>query len=251
MLFLVGTGISEEGMTIDGIEACKVSDDVYIDAYTSTISASKIEKIESLINKKTKKLSRSDMEENMGRLLSKDKSISILVGGDPLIATTHKIIYTKASTIGIPIKIIHSSSIISAIMGESGLDFYRFGQIVTIARWSEHYKPISFYDTIKRNLENNLHTILLLDYDQKEASSIPINEAITYMEHAEKDRNNGIIKDSTEVIIIEQLSQIDERKIFTNIKNARRMDKIKGMRTMIFPSKITDIEKEIINIVYS
>ncbi len=52
-------------------------------------------------------------------------------------------------------------------MGESGLDFYRFGQICTIPRWSEHYKPVSFYETIETNLTNGHHSILLLDYDPK------------------------------------------------------------------------------------
>ncbi len=250
MLFLVGTGISEDGMTMDGINACKISKDVFIDAYTSSISESKIKNIELLINKKIKKLSRQDLEEHIESLISKEHDITILVGGDPLIATTHKIIFLKASKFNVSIKVIHSSSIISAIMGECGLDFYRFGQIVTIARFSEHYKPISFYDTIKKNMENNLHTILLLDYDQKEASSIPINEAIGYMEHAESIHKLGIIKDSTKIIIIEQLAQDDEYKAFLSIKDAHALNKVKGMRTIVFPAKITEIEQEMVKAIY-
>ncbi len=250
MLFLVGTGISEDGMTIEGIQACKVSNDVFIDVYTSSISESKIKNIESLINKNIKKLSRQDLEEHIDQLISKKQDITILVGGDPLIATTHKIIFLTASKLNISIKVIHSSSIISAIMGESGLDFYRFGRIVTIARWSEHYKPISFYDTIKKNMDNNLHTILLLDYDQKESSSIPINEAIKYMEYAESVHKFGIINDSTKIIIIEQLSQNDEYRAFLNIKDARTLNKLKGMRTIVIPAKLSEIEQEMVKVIY-
>ena len=131
--------------------------------------------------------------------------MAVLVAGDPLVATTHKIAYIEAKKAGVKVSVIHASSIVGAAMGESGLDFYRFGQICTIPMWSEHYKPVSFYETIEKNMANSLHSILLLDYDPK-IGSIQPSYAAEILAQAEKKYKKGIIKPSTKVIVLHNLS---------------------------------------------
>ena len=70
------------------------------------------------------------------------------------------------------------------------------------------------------------------------------------MEHAESIHKLGIIKDSTKIIIIEQLAQDDEYKAFLSIKDAHALNKVKGMRTIVFPAKITEIEQEMVKAIY-
>jgi diphthine synthase len=47
---------------------------------------------------------------------------------------------------------------------------YRFGEIVSIPFFTEKWRPYSFYNKIKMNVDNNLHTLVLLDIKVKEIS---------------------------------------------------------------------------------
>ncbi len=251
MLFLIGTGLSYNDMSLSSIEICK-SCDVYIERYTSYVNDKKIEFIERQIGKSITVLSRSDLEENLNEIvkLAKGRKIAILVGGDPLTATTHKIIFSEAAKQGVETKIYHSSSIISAAIGESGLDFYRFGQICTISRWSDKYKPVSFYETIERNFRNDLHSIVLLDYDPKQEKSLDINDAIEILEKAEAHYKKGVINETTRIFVIHNISMDGEEKHFTRLKQAKGLSLGNGMTLIIVPSKITDVEKETIASLY-
>ena len=55
-----------------------------------------------------------------------------LVPGDPFIATTHVTLRIDAEKQGIKTRIVHGTSIISAIVSLSGLHNYKFGKTVTI-----------------------------------------------------------------------------------------------------------------------
>ena len=166
MLVLIGLGLwDEKDITLRGIEEAKSSDEVYLEPYT-TIWKGDVKKLEQIVGKKICLLKRRDLEENVEQILSRAEKlkISILVGGDPLIATTHSSILLEARKRGIETKIVHNASIISAI-AECGLQIYRFGKPVTIPLPEKVELPKSVYDTIRENLQRNLHTLCLLDVD--------------------------------------------------------------------------------------
>lgn len=209
-------------------------------------------KIAELTKKEITKLSRQDLEDNIKKLVAeaKNNDIAILFGGDPLIATTHKIIYIEAKKLGIEVSVIHSASILSAAIGESGLDFYRFGQICTIPRWSEHYKPVSFYETIEKNQNSNQHSLLLLDYIQDKESSIQPRAAISVLEEAEGKYRKGIIKEDTKIIILHNLSQKGEEKTMQTISRARTLRLTEGPTVFVLPAKLVDTEKEVLDALF-
>ncbi len=251
MLHLIGTGLSPKGITIEAIDLCKNSDFVYVDTYTSFISAEKIKFIKEQIGKGISGLYRQDMEEKASKIVNQaiNNDVCVLVGGDPLMATTHKTIFLEAKKKGVKISISHSGSILNAVIGGSGLDFYRFGQITTLPNWSEHYKPMSFYNIISNNIKNNLHTILLFDYDWKSGNSVSVKEAITVLKKAESEFGKGIIRDDTFVIIMNNLAQEKESKYYITIEEAEEID-TKGLTTMVIPAALSEIEKELINSIY-
>ncbi|MEE6524917.1 hypothetical protein FKM82_024664 [Ascaphus truei] len=47
---------------------------------------------------------------------------------------------------------------------------YNFGETVSIVFWTDTWKPESFYDKIRRNRLNGMHTLCLLDIKVKEQS---------------------------------------------------------------------------------
>ena len=114
------------------------------------------------------------METGMDSILSMIKEdiegdYSFLVIGDPFCATTHNDLFLRAVKLGIKVEVVHNASIVNAV-GCSGMQVYRFGEIVSIPFFTENWRPYSFYHKIKANAQNQLHTLLLLDIKVKEQS---------------------------------------------------------------------------------
>mmetsp|Transcript_36663 Transcript_36663/g.35446 ORF Transcript_36663/g.35446 Transcript_36663/m.35446 type:complete len:153 (+) Transcript_36663:120-578(+) len=100
---------------------------------------------------------------------AKTENIAFLVVGDPFCATTHSDLYLRCMESGVKVEIIHNASIVSAV-GCCGLQVYRFGEIVSLPFFTEKWRPYSFYDKIKQNVDKGLHTLVLLDIKVKEQS---------------------------------------------------------------------------------
>lgn len=95
------------------------------------------------------------------------EDVALLVIGDPFGATTHTDFILRAQEKNIPYQVVHNASIINAV-GCCGLQLYNYGEIVSIPFWTETWKPDSFYEKIKSNRRNGLHTLCLLDIRVKE-----------------------------------------------------------------------------------
>ena len=98
---------------------------------------------------------------------AKTIDVAFLVVGDPFCATTHSDLYIRCVESGVKVEVIHNASIVSAV-GCTGLQVYRFGEIVSLPFFTEKWRPFSFYDKIKNNREKGLHTLVLLDIKVKE-----------------------------------------------------------------------------------
>lgn len=103
--------------------------------------------------------------------LASTSNVSFLVVGDPLSATTHTdlILRAHAATPKVPVRIIHNASIMTAI-GSSGLQAYNFGQTVSVPFWTEEWRPDSWLERIKENMDRGNHTLVLGDIKVREQS---------------------------------------------------------------------------------
>ena len=166
MLYLIGLGIwDEKDISLKGVQKCKESELVYAELYTANWGGS-LKSLEKTIGKKIIQIPRSGMEEEIGKIIneSKKKTVSILVPGDPLVATTHTHVIMEARNSDVEAKIIHSSSIYSVI-AKTGLQIYKFGRTATVVAPTKDYSPDSFYDVIMENKKMGLHTLMLLDIE--------------------------------------------------------------------------------------
>ncbi len=245
MLFLIGLGLDKGDISEKGLQTIKRASKLFIDPYTNLVSDDYIIYLEEKTGKKVEKLSRSDLEENAIKIvdLAKNEDVAVLVSGDPLIATTHHTILDLAKSKNVEAKVIHSSSIFSAAIGESGLDIYRFGPTTTIPFWSEKYKPVSFIDVIKRNIDNNEHTLVLLDYNYKEKKPMPIEEAISLLQKAEEQRGINLIK---KILVLADLGKEDQKIFFGTIEAIlSKKEILKGkVISIIIPSNPNFAEEE-------
>jgi diphthine synthase len=201
-LVFVGLGLNDEkGISVKGLEETKSGDTVFMELYTSLMPDFSLQRFEDLCGKKVKLVSRTDLEEENGTVIieaaKKGKAV-FLVPGDPFIATTHVTLRIDAEKMGIKTRIIHGTSIISAIVSLSGLHNYKFGKTVTVP-FPENFSETP-YNVIDQNKKLGLHTLCLLDLKAIEKQFLSINQAITMLLELEGKKNRGIITTNTPAV---------------------------------------------------
>jgi diphthine synthase len=227
MLVLIGLGLSDEkDLSLRAIEEAKKADKTYIELYT-TAWFGNLKNLEELIGKKIEVLKRKDLEESSERILNeaKEKNLVIFVGGDPLVATTHSALLLEARKKGIKTKVIHNSSIISAI-AETGLHLYKFGPCVTIP-FPEKTKgklPESVYEIIKMNKSRGLHTLCLLDIDAEENKLMSVKEAIEILLRLEEERRENVINEKEKIVVFSKAGSENAKIFFDALKNFKEKE---------------------------
>ena len=168
--------------------------------------------------------------------------VALVVAGDPMIATTHVSLVLAAKKKGIAVRIIHAASILSAAIGESGLQSYKFGKMVTLAYWRENYKPMTTYEVIAENLSRGLHTLVLLDIDEKLGPMKP-EAAAKLMLEMEKTGKKKILLPETKVVSIQSLSRPSQS---VSYRSLRELSALQGATpcVLIVPSKLHFLEEE-------
>lgn len=247
-LSLVGFGTSDEnGITLAGLEQLKACGKIFAEGYTNLAPEGTLARLEKLAGKKIELLSREQVEGEKTILdaLAQRQSVALVVSGDPMIATTHISLILAAKKAGADVKIFHAASILSAAIGESGLQAYKFGKIVTLAYWRENYKPMAAYDTIAENLSRNLHTLLLLDIDEKLGPMKPTIAASLLLE-MEKTGGKKLLLPKTKIILLQGLGWDKARREFSEISalaGAAKRD-LASPAVIIIPAKLHFLEEE-------
>ncbi len=217
-LALVGLGIGgEKGISLAGLEELKACGRVFAESYTNLLPEGTLQRLEKLAGKKIELLNREQVEGEKSIIeAASSTSVALVVPGDPMIATTHVSLVLAAKKKQIPVEIIHASSILSAAIGESGLQAYKFGKMVTLAYWRENYRPMAAYDVIAENLSRGLHTLLLLDIDEKLGPMKP-SEAAGLLLEMEKTGKKSILLPETRILVLSGIGLADEVKRYLSL----------------------------------
>ena len=185
-LTLISIGLTDErDLSQRALEEARNCDALYAEAYT-TILDTDIQRLSAQIGKPVKPLPRSAYEEASETLLKEAEGtkVGILIGGDALSATTHISLLIDARKRGIPTKVVHGSSILTAV-AETGLSLYKLGRTVTLPL-PEKGPPDTVLRTLDENREHGLHTLILLDLDTQTDSYLSIQQAITTLLEADR-----------------------------------------------------------------
>ena len=244
MLYLIGTGIwDEKDISIRGIEEIKKVEEVYLEKYTNNTGIN-IENLENEIKKKVKIVSREEVEDTHFLLNeAKKKDIALLIPGDVFSATTHIQYVSEGNKKGIKIKIIHSSSIFTAI-ANTGLSLYRFGRVISIPYPQENYFPTQYYEHIKHNIKTNLHTLALLDIKMR------IPQAIDILKRIDKEKIIFKDKEEKDIVACYALGSDKEKIYFSSpskIKNITKSINDKA-QCIIIPANLEFYEKEVLEL---
>ncbi len=191
MFYLIGAGLQSAHLTREALDALSKADFILADDYTSApLDGWSV--YERVLGKKIRLLKRANVEEKAPEwlIVAKTQNVCLLVGGNPLSATTHAHLLELCRTHKIKNAILPGISIFN-YRAWTGLDEYRFGRTVTIVRPEKNFAPESFFDQLQANRQNELHTLCLLDIKTDEPYFMTANEGLARLLEIERRRSQN------------------------------------------------------------
>jgi diphthine synthase len=247
VIYFIGLGLyDEKDITLKGLETARKCDLVFAEFYTSLLAGTTIDKIEGLIGKPIRRLSREDVEMHFERTVlseAKDKDVAFLTAGDPMVATTHSDLRIRAKQAGIESYVIHAPSIYSAI-AITGLHIYKFGKSATVAYPERNWFPTSHYDVIKENMERNLHTMLFLDIKADKNRYMTANEAMEILLQVEEIKGENVFTPDTLVVVLARAGSLNPTLRAGYVRDMIKEDFGRQPHVMVVPGRLHIVEAE-------
>ena len=233
MLYLIGLGLNENGISLEGISALKKCEKIYLENYTVDFPYPLTE-LEKVTKKKIISLNRDEVESDRIVKEAKKENVALLIYGSPLTATTHITIIGDAKKQKVKYKIIYGASIFDAI-AETGLQIYKFGKIASIPKWQKNFTPNSFMEIVKDNKKINSHSLMLIYI------GLDLKDALDELEKSAKDFDLKIEK----ILVCSRLGTDNKKIIYDEIKNLKNKI-VKKPYCLIIPGKLHIVEEEVL-----
>jgi len=248
-LTFVGLGLfDEEGITLKGLRAAREADIVFVELYTSYMPGLSLKRLEELLGKRIRLVSRTVLEERDAEPLIeealKGRDVVLLVPGDPMIATTHVAIRVRAERLGIKTRVIHGPSVISAIPGLTGLQSYRFGRSVTITYPEGGKLSEAPYRAVEENRARELHTLCLLDARAEEGRFMTVREGLSMMLELEEKLGRGVVSPDTLAIGVARAGSEEPEVRADKVSALIEHDFGPPPHSIVFPARLHFMEAE-------
>jgi diphthine synthase len=246
-IVFIGLGLHDEkGISVRGLEEVRTADTVFLELYTSLLPNFSIERFEKISGKKVMVVPRKELEENNGRLLLRAAATGktvLLVPGDPLIATTHVALRIEATRQGILTRIVHGASVLSAVIGLSGLHSYKFGKSVTIP-FPYETPPETPCNVIKQNMKLGLHTLCLLDIKAEQKGYLSIHDGLTALLEANTGREEKVVTMDTLAVGVARAGSNKPSVKAGSVEKLLKFDFGAPPHSLVFPGKLHFMEAE-------
>ena len=250
MLYFVGLGI-EQSLSVKSANELRLCEVVYFESYTSPrVNDDTIPQISDLLGPAKVEAVRREFVEDGRKILeiSKRAGVALVCSGDPMVATTHQELRTRALKEGITTKIIHGSSILCSIGGELGLHSYNFGRVVTMTREPMQYTA---YNTIFDNLLRGLHTTVLLEWSESQNFFLKPSEAIKRLEDAERDLRQEILDSSTLFLVASRMGSDSAKTWALTLEDLKKEDLGPPPHVLVIPGRLHFTELEALSALFS
>lgn len=249
-LIFVGLGLHDErDISLRGLEEMRDADTVFAEFYTSLMPGLSVRRLEELVGREVIAVSRRALEEEEGREILREArrgKTAFLVPGDPLIATTHVDLRIRAERAGIRTRVIHGASIISAVVGLSGLQNYKYGRSVTIPFSEEGFVSETPYGVIVENRERGLHTLCFLDIRAEEERYMTVKEGLEALLEVEKKRGRGVVTRESLVVGVARAGSGDATVKAGYVGELLDYEFGAPPHTLVFPGRLHFMEAEVL-----
>ena len=232
MLYIIGIGLNERGISKEGLLAIDKCAKVYLEGYTVDFPYNVNEL--KLGKKKIILLKREDVESDKLLKEARGRKIALLVYGSPLFATTHMSLILDAKNENVKTKVIYSASVFDSI-AETGLQLYKFGKITSMPDSSKDNDNSDFLKYVKENQSINAHSLILVDI------GMSFKKALKKLENADIDLDK--------IVVCSHMGNDESKIYYDSIDNLKEKieDKeieIKAPFCFVIPSELHFLEKE-------
>jgi diphthine synthase len=162
---------------------------------------------------------------------------------------------------GIESKVVPNASIMSGI-GCTGLQLYNFGQTVSMVFFTENWKPSSYYDRVKENIQLGLHTLVLVDIKVKEPSLeslargrivyeppryMTVAQCASQMLETEEERKEGVCGPDALAVGAARVGSADQQLVAGTLKELAEVDMGPPLHSLVLLGrKAHDLERDYI-----
>ena len=250
-LTFVGLGLGPRGISLEGAEEIRAADTSFLEYYTTPHEPELLRELQTATGKQIEIVDRQFVEDG-NRILAeaKQKRVVLAVLGDPMIATTHGELRTRAIRAGIETRVLHAATIASAAASASGLHSYKFSRTVTVTREAAN-RLTQAYHILHENLLEGAHTLLLLEYDVKEGEGVSPADAITGLLLAEGNFRRGVVDESMFGLVLSRLGREDSAKSAGTLSELAAKEYGEPPHSILIPGKLHFTESESISSIFS
>jgi diphthine synthase len=166
--------------------------------------------------------------------------VALLIYGSPLTATTHISLIQECKRLKVRYKIIYNASIFDAV-AETGLQLYKFGKVASMPSWKKNFTPDSFIKIVQENQSMKAHSLILIDI------GLEFQEALDQLEVSAKNHNFAL----KNLVVCQALGTKHRKIIYKTFEELKEYGHIKKPYSLIIPSKLHFLEKEVLEEVSS
>lgn len=147
-------------------------------------------------------------------------------------------------------------------IGCTGLQLYNFGQTISMVFFTETWKPSSFYDRVKENVQLGLHTLVLLDIKVKEQSLenmargrkvfeppryMTVAQCASQMLEIEETRQEGIYGPDSLAVGAARVGAEDQKLVVGTLKELSDVEMGKPLHSLVLlGGKTHDLERDFV-----
>jgi diphthine synthase len=128
------------------------------------------------------------------------------------------------------------------MIGECGLHFYKVGKIATIM---SEMKSLTYpYYVIYKNIVEDNHTVLLLEYNQNKDFFLDPKDALKGLLETEEGQGRKVLTESSYVIVASRIGFKDQSIVSGKISSLAKIDFGKPPHTVIIPGRLHFTESD-------
>jgi len=245
-LLFIGLGLyDEKDISVKGLEAARACDILYAEFYTSKLTGTSLSSLEKHVGKHITVLEREAVEQ--GKIIldaAQEKRVGFLTAGDTMAATTHVDLRLRAEKKGIKTRVIHGSSVFTAVPGLLGLQHYKFGRSTTLVFPEKSFFPTSPYTVVQENQERGLHTLILLDINRETNRYMTIAEGVDLLLKMARNADSALIDENTLMCGVARAGSHDPVVKAGPAKLLKNMDFGPPLHTLVVPGSLHFMEEK-------
>jgi diphthine synthase len=141
-------------------------------------------------------------------------------------------------------RIVHGASVISAVIGLSGLQNYKYGRSVTIPFTDKMSVAETPYNVIMENKTLGLHTLCFLDIKAEEKRYMTIGQGLKILMEIEGKKGKNVVTPNTLAVGIARAGSESPIVKADYIKKLVTHDFGSPPHSVVFPGKLHFVEAE-------